>query len=146
MAQSYIMDHVRLSLTAEERMEFMVELCHEYDDLVRARFPLRHSKNKNHITTIQFDRQKQQPIEAWYCTCSAGAREVSVCSHVMALLWDLGINRAVIPTDSHPLSVSRLINAIDDSKQFNEDESQSDDDSSASPTESVTNISADDLS
>ena len=80
------MDHIRLSLTDEEGMEFMVELCHEYDDLVRARFPSRHSRNKNHTATIQFDRQKQQPIDAWYCTCSAGAREVGMCSHVTALV------------------------------------------------------------
>ena len=146
MAKSYIMDHVRVSLTDEEGMEFMVELCHEYDDLVRARFPSRHSKNKNHTTTIQFDCQKQQSIEAWYCTCSAGAREVGMCSHVTALLWHLGVNRAVIPTDTHPLSASRLINAIVDSIQFNEAESQSDDDSTISPTESDTNISDDDLS
>ena len=117
------MNHVRLSLTNEEGMEFMMELCHEYDDLVRARFPSRHSKNKNHTTTIQFDCQKQQLIEAWYCTCSAGAREVGMCSHVTALLWHLGVNRAVIPADTHPLSASRLINAIDDSIQFNEAES-----------------------
>ena len=117
------MDHVRLSLTNEEGMEFLVELYHEYDDLVRARFPSCHSKNKNHTTTIQSDRQKQQPIEAWYCTCSAGAREIGMCSHVTALLWHFGVNRAVIPTDTHPLSASRLINVIDDSIQFNEAES-----------------------
>ena len=80
------MDHIRLSLTDKEGMEFMVKLCHEYDDLVRARSLSRHSKNKNHTTTTQFDRQKQQPIEAWYSTCSAGARKVGVCSHVTALL------------------------------------------------------------
>ena len=121
----------------------MVELCHEYDDLVRARFLSRHSKNKNHTTTIHFNRQKQQPIEAWYCTCSADAREVGMCSHVTALLWHLDINRAVIPTDTHPLSASRSVNAIDDSIQFNEAESQPDDDSTTSPTESHTNISGD---
>ena len=140
------MDHVRLSLTDEEGMEFMMELCHEYDDLVRARFPSRHSKNKNHTTTMQLDCQKQPPIEAWYCTCSAGAREVGMCLHVTALLWHLGVNRAVIPTDTHPLSASRLINAIDDSIQFNEAESQSNDDSTTPPTESDTNIRDDDLS
>ena len=140
------MDHIRLSLTDEEGIEFMVELYHEYDDLVRARFPSCHSKNKNHTTTIQSDRQKQQPIEAWHCTCSAGEREVGMCSHVTALLWHFGVNRAVIPTDTHPLSASRLINATDDSIQFNEAESQSNDDSTTSPTESDTNITDDDLS
>ena len=146
MAKSYIMDHIRSSLTDEEGMEFKVEPCHEYGDLVRARFPSRHSKNKNHTITIQFDRQKQQPIEAWYCTSSAGACEVGTCSHVTALLWHLGVNRAVIPADNHSPSASRLINAIDDSIQFNEDESQSDDDTSTSLIESDTNISDDHLS
>ena len=140
------MDHVRLSLTDEEEMKFMVELCHEYADLVRARFPSPHSKNKNHTTTIQFDRQKQQAIEAWCCTCSRGEREVGMHSHITALLWHLGVNRAVIPTDIHPLSASRLIKTINDNIQFNKDESQSDDDSSTSPMETNINISDDDLS
>ena len=100
------MDYIRLSLTDEEEMEFMMKPCHEYDDLVRARFPSYHSKNKSHIATIQFDRQKQQPIEAWYYTSSAGAREVGMFSCVTALLWHLGANRAVIPIDNHPLSAS----------------------------------------
>ena len=68
-----------------------------------------------------------------------------MCSHITALVWHLGVHRAVIPTDSHPLSTSRLINTIDDSIQFNEDESQSDDGSSTSSADSDTNISDDDL-
>jgi hypothetical protein len=145
MAKSYIIDHLRVSQTDEE-IGFMVELCHEHDDLVRARFSSRHSKNKNHTTTIQFDNQKQQPIEAWYCTCCAGAREVGMCSHITALLWHLGVNRATIPTDDHPLSASRLLNAIDDSAQFHEDEEQSDDDTLSPPVASDANSSDDDPS
>ena len=57
------MDYIRLSLTAEEGIKLLVELCYEYDDLVRAPFPPHHLENKNHTATIQFDRQKQQPIE-----------------------------------------------------------------------------------
>ena len=68
-----------------------------------------------------------------------------MCSQVTALLWHLGVNGTVIPTDTHPLSASRLINAIDDIIQFNEAERQSDDDSTTSPTGSDTNISDDDL-
>ncbi|CAF5229283.1 unnamed protein product, partial [Rotaria magnacalcarata] len=96
-------------------MEFLVELCSEHDDLVRARFQSRHSNNKKHIATVQFDNHKQQLIDAWYCTCSAGPREVGMCSQMTALLWHLGVNKAVISTDNHPLSASRLIKAIDDS-------------------------------
>ena len=40
------MGHTELLLTDEEEMEFMVELCHEYDDLVRARFSSRHEKTR----------------------------------------------------------------------------------------------------
>ena len=146
MAKSYIMDHIRLLVTDEEGMEFMVELCYEYDDLVRAQFPSCYSKNMIHTTTRQFGRQKQEVIEAWYCTCSASVREVSMCSHVTALLWQLGVNWAVIPTDIHPLFASRLISPIDSNIQFNGNEGQPDDDSSTFPTESGTNINDDDLS
>ena len=63
MTKSYIIDRIRKSLTNEEGTKSMIEFCHEYDDIVGARFASCHSKNKNHITTIEFDRQKQQPIE-----------------------------------------------------------------------------------
>ena len=86
--------------------------------IVRARFSSCYSKSKNHTTTIQFDRQKQQPVQEWYRICFASAREVGMCSHVTALLGHLGVNMAIIPTDSHPLPASRLIDAIDDNIQL----------------------------
>ncbi|CAF2049538.1 unnamed protein product, partial [Rotaria magnacalcarata] len=73
MAKFYIIEHIRQSQTNEEEMEFLVELCNEHDSLVRARFQSCHSNNKKHIATVQFDNHKQHPIDAWYCTCSAGA-------------------------------------------------------------------------
>ena len=85
------MNHSRLSLTDEEGTKFMMELCHGHDDLVHARFLSCHSENSNHTTTIQFNLQKQQPIEAWCCTCSASAHAVGMCSHVTALLWYLAL-------------------------------------------------------
>ncbi|CAF4540368.1 unnamed protein product [Rotaria socialis] len=127
MAKSDIIEHIRQSQTNEEEMEFIVELCNEHDDLVRARFQSRHSNNKNHIATVQFDHHKQQPIDGWYCTCSTDAREVDICSHITALLWHLGVNTAVIATDNHPLFASRLIRAIDDSTHFSENDSSLDD-------------------
>jgi hypothetical protein len=68
-----------------------------------------------------------------------------MCSHVTALLWHLGVNRAVILIDNHPLSASRLINAIDDSMNFSEDDSNSDEDNVSSVDESDTNNGEDDL-
>ncbi|CAF4659320.1 unnamed protein product, partial [Rotaria socialis] len=139
-------EHIRQSQTNEEEMEFLVELCNEHDDLVRARFQSRHSNNKKHIATVQFDNHKQQPIDAWYCTCSAGAREVGMCSHITALLWHLGVNKAVISTDNHPLSASRSIKAINDSIRFSENDSNSDDDNASALNDSDTNNSEGDLS
>ncbi|CAM4783878.1 unnamed protein product [Rotaria magnacalcarata] len=66
MAKSYIIEHIRQSRTNEEEMEFRVELCNEHEDLVRARFQSRHSNNKKHIATVQFDNHKQQSIDACY--------------------------------------------------------------------------------
>ncbi|CAM4949458.1 unnamed protein product [Rotaria socialis] len=108
--------------TEQKIHDLTFECCNEHDDLVRARFQSRHSNSKNHIATVQFDHHKQQPTDAWYCTCSAAAREVGMCSHVTALRWHLGVNKAVISTDNHPLSASRLIKAIDDSTHFSEDD------------------------
>ena len=49
-----------------------------------------------------------------------------MCSHVIALLWHLGVERAVIKTSAHPLSTVKLLNAIGDSIKFSDDETDSD--------------------
>jgi hypothetical protein len=61
MAKSYIADHLKQSLIDED-IEFSVELCQAYDDLVRARFKSRHSNHKNYLATVQFNQNKKQPI------------------------------------------------------------------------------------
>ncbi len=113
MAKSYIVEHLRPSDINEEQMEFTVELCREHEDLIRARFQSRHSNRKRHVATIQFNEKDEQPIQGWYCTCASGAREVGMCSHVTALLWHLGVKRAVVPTSVHPLAALNLLNAGD---------------------------------
>ncbi|CAF2797387.1 unnamed protein product [Rotaria sp. Silwood2] len=127
MAKSYIREHLRHSDINEEQMEFLVELCKEQDDLIRARFQSRHSNQKRHVATIQFDEEKEQPIQGWYCTCTSGAREVGMCSHVTALLWHLGVQRALVQTAVHPLAADKLLKAVDDSMKFSDDETDSDD-------------------
>ncbi|CAF4022788.1 unnamed protein product, partial [Rotaria sp. Silwood1] len=128
MAKSYIIDHLQQSDINNEQLEFIVELCEDHDDLVRARFQSRHSNHKKHIATVQFNEKKKQPIIAWYCTCSAGGREVGMCSHITALLWHLGVERAMVPASIHPLSGTKLLTAIDDSMKFSDDEYNSDND------------------
>jgi hypothetical protein len=128
MAKSYIADHLQQSYIDEEQVEFIVELCQQRDDLVRAHFQSRHSNRKKHIATVQFNDQNEKPITGWYCTCIAGGREVGMCSHITALLWHMGVERGTVPTSAHPLSTSKLLAAIDDSMQFSENENDSDED------------------
>jgi hypothetical protein len=126
MAKSYILEHLRQSDINEELMEFTVELCKEHEDLIRARFQSRHSKQKRHIATVQFNEEDEQSIQGWYCTCASGAREVDMCSHLTALLWHLGVERAALPTSVHLLAAIKLLDAIDDSMKFSDDENESD--------------------
>ena len=128
MAKSYITEHLRPSHINDEELEFVVELCREYPDLIRGKFQSRHSNQKTHTATIQFVDHQQQPIQGWYCTCSSGGREVGMCSHVTALLWHLGVEGATIRLSSHPLSVARLLVAVDNSMQFTDSETDPDED------------------
>lgn len=72
MGKSYILEHLRQSNINEDKMEFIVELCREYDDLVRVRFHSRHSKQKRYVATVQFNEEDEQPIQGWYVfTCDS---------------------------------------------------------------------------
>lgn len=122
MAKSYILDHFQQSYINDEEVEFIVELCEGHDDLVRAKFQSRHSNHKKHTATVRFDEAQEQPIVGWYCTCSSGSREVGMCSHTTALLWHLGIDRARTQTSTHPLATANLLNGIEDSMDFAEEE------------------------
>ena len=51
MAKSYILEHLRPSNIDDEQMEFIVELCKEHEDLVRARFQSQNSKQKQYIAS-----------------------------------------------------------------------------------------------
>ncbi|CAF5091240.1 unnamed protein product, partial [Rotaria magnacalcarata] len=126
-AKSYIREHLKQSSLVDNDMEFIIELCAQYDDLVRVRFESRHCNNKNHIATVQFKLYTKSPISGWYCTCTSGWRDVGCCAHVAALLWHLGVRRANINENTHPLSADHLSASIDDSMQFSEVEESDED-------------------
>jgi hypothetical protein len=138
MAKSYILEHLRPSNINAEQMEFIVEGCKEHKDLIRARFQSRHSKQKRYIATLQFNEEDEQAIQGWCCNCNTGAQEVGMCSHVAALLWHLGVERAVVPTSVHPLAASKLLDAVDDSMRFSDDENDSDAENQSSLTFATT--------
>ena len=128
MAKSYIQDHLTPSVLNDDEMEFVVELCSVRDDLVRVRFQSRHSNQKYHIATVQFDVMKENPIRDYYCTCTSGAREVGCCVHVAAILWHLGVQRGKIHQKVHPLSAIKLLQAVNDSIRYSQFDNEIDDD------------------
>ena len=60
----------------------------------------------------------------------AGRRDIGCCVHIAALLWHLGVCRAEIDLNTHPLSTSEIISTITDSAQFSDIEATDDDESS----------------
>jgi len=126
-ATSYIIEHLTPSALNHEEFEFIVELCPKYNDLVRARFASRHSSRKTYITIVQYNtRSIVHPITEWHCICKAGWRDVGCCVHVTALLWHLGVCRAEINQNIHPLSASQIFAAISDSVQLSDVEESDD--------------------
>jgi len=120
-AITYIKEHLTSSIINDDELEFVVELCSDYGNLVRARFASRHSSRKSYIAIVQYNtRYTGHPIDGWYCTCVAGYRDVGCCSHITALLWHLGVCRAEIDQDVHPLAASKIFDSIYDSVQFSD--------------------------
>jgi hypothetical protein len=128
MAKSYIREHLTESILNEDELEFIAELCAEHDDLLCFCFHSRYSSQKNHIATVQFDSQEDNPIQGSYCTCLSGSREVGCCVHVAAILWHLGVRRAEIDPEIHPLAAGRFLEAVHDSIQHPYIHEDSDDD------------------
>ncbi len=132
---SYINEHLTPSIFDDGELEFVIELCSKYDDLVRARFASRHSNSKTYIAIIQYNtKNTEHPINVWHCTCIAGWRDVGCCGHITALLWHLRVCRAEINQNIHPLSASKIFAAINDSAQFSDVE-ESDDEQNNSDDE-----------
>ena len=126
-ANTYIYEHLRPSYFDGDNLEFIVELCDKYEDLVRVRFHSRHNSQKSYIATVQFDGKEDQAIQEWFCTCASGSRTVACCAHITALLCHLGVMQGEIDTAFHPLSAARLLGFVDDSIS-NSDTDEPDDD------------------
>ena len=133
-ARSYIFEHLKPSVLDDENDEFIIELSAKYRDLVRARFASRHSSSKKYIATVQFDdADYDEPIQGWYCTCSAGARIIGCCAHITALIWHLGVARGEPNSSEHELSANNLLWHVKDCMRYlanatSDDDSHLDDD------------------
>ena len=80
------------------------------------------------MATLQFNEKEQQLIQEWYSTCTSDASEVGMYSHVTALLWHQRVERAVTKTSVHSLAAVKLLDGVDDSMKFSDDEHDSDTD------------------
>ena len=58
--KGYIEEHLKPSPLDEDQLDFIVELCANHPDLVRARFASRHSSGKNYIATVEFDADSDE--------------------------------------------------------------------------------------
>lgn len=60
------------------------------DRLLRVKIQSRHTSSKQYLVCIEFS---DCSVDAWYCTCRAGARVVGMCSHIAAIIWYLSKGR-----------------------------------------------------
>lgn len=117
MARQYIVEHLQPSLLDERDLIFEVQCDHNHPDLVRVQFQSRHSTSKRYNTTIRFDSLSDPVILGWYCTCPTGPRKIGCCSHIAAVLWHLGVNRAQVP-DPCSRSATHLLDYVEDSQEY----------------------------
>ena len=134
----YIKEHLKPSPLDEDQLDFIVELCANHPDLVRARLASRHSSSKNYIATVPFDEDSDEdPMTGWFCTCACGSRVFGCCAHTTALIWQLGISCGEVETISNPLSSRPFFEFIRDSAHLYLSEDD-DDDQSAEDGENTT--------
>jgi len=110
-AKSYTVEHLA------SHDDYTIEHLENEKNLIRVKIPSRHKSQKIYNIFIRFSlRSKQKPIEAWYCDCVAGARNVGSCSHVASVLWYLGVARND-QSKLKPLRSQNFINSCSNSKE-----------------------------
>jgi hypothetical protein len=119
---------MKSSILDEDQLEFVVELCQVDDDLVRDRFASTQCSNKNYTTTVHIDETviSDEPITAWFCTCTTRPSAVGCCAHITALIWHLAVCRADINHDEHELSANRFLLSIQDFLRYMDTEEGTD--------------------
>lgn len=88
------------------------------DRLLRVKIQSRHTSSKQYLVWIEYS---DCSIDAWYCTCRAGARVVGMCSHIAAIIWYLSKGRheggkcGVRDWGEHVLDAADIPPAVDES-------------------------------
>ncbi|XP_061191748.1 uncharacterized protein LOC133199988 [Saccostrea echinata] len=82
LSRSYIQEHIE--------GECDISFHKDNDRLLRLKIQSRHTSSKQYLVWIEYS---DCSVEAWYCTCRAGARVVGMCSHIAAIIWYLAKGR-----------------------------------------------------
>ncbi|CAF1636692.1 unnamed protein product [Adineta ricciae] len=81
---------------AEEHLgddeNYFLQIGEGDEDILRCIIQSRHSNATRYKSWIQYSLVGD-PIRAWYCTYSAGARTIGCCSHIASIIWYLSYAR-----------------------------------------------------
>jgi hypothetical protein len=114
MARTYVEEHM------DPNGQYIIEVSGSNDNVVRCSIQSRHSRATVYKAWIQFSFS-DDPIEAWYCQCTAGARNLGCCGHVASIIWYLSFARH---NDFKPsIGRHRIYQAIKGTKQQEETDS-----------------------
>ncbi|XP_062577231.1 uncharacterized protein LOC134239089 [Saccostrea cucullata] len=110
LSRSYIQEHIEGGCD--------IFFHKENDRLLKVKIQSRHTSSKQYLVWIEYS---DYSVEAWYCTCRAGARVVGMCSHIAAIIWYLAKGRheqrtyGVRDWSEHVLDAADIPPALDES-------------------------------
>lgn len=85
MARSYVEEHLNGDV-------YIIQVDYSEANILRASLQSRHSNARSYKLWIQYSFS-EEPIQAWYCQCTAGARSLGCCGHIASVLWYLSYAR-----------------------------------------------------
>ncbi|XP_055997806.1 uncharacterized protein LOC125683246 [Ostrea edulis] len=110
LSRSYIQEHIE--------GECDIFFHKDNERLLKVKIQSRHTSSKQYFVWIEYS---ECTVNAWYCTCRAGARVVGRCSHIAAIIWYLAKGRhegkryGVRDWGEHVLDAADIPPTIDDS-------------------------------
>ncbi|CAF1555268.1 unnamed protein product, partial [Adineta ricciae] len=108
--------------------DYIIEVDSSNDNIVRVNIQSRHSNSKLYKSWIQYSFTAD-PIEAWYCKCTAGARNLGCCSHVASVIWYLAFARhnKFAPSVGRQRLLQTLTTTVEGTDTDSDNDSSSDD-------------------
>lgn len=86
MARAYVEEHM------DDDGAYVIEIDNTETNILRANIQSRHSNARKYKVWIQYSFSAD-PIQAWYCQCTSGARNLGCCGHVASIIWYLSYAR-----------------------------------------------------